>query len=244
MDDTPADRQRVRWAPIDLAVFISFFLGTVFIVTPGAFLVWRFFDPTLTVDTISVFQELLIQGLMNVVVVGFILLMIKFHEGSILPTLRFSYSPRLPLVRLFLGGMFLAITVTIFSQFFPGPETPLEKRLTTSTSILAFGVFGAVIAPLLEEIIFRGFIFTALADIEGARVAVPLTAFLFAIPHAHQLWGNWSALLMIFLVGYVLTMVRNRFDSVVAPFIVHTSYNAMILGMSALGSALARGGPR
>jgi len=243
MDDS-ADRQRVRWAPLDLAVFTSFFLGAVFLLTPAAFLVWRFFDPKLTVDTLSVVQELILQGLMNLAVVGFILLMIKFHDGSIPATLRFAYNSRLPLMRLIFWGVFLAITVTIFSQYFPGPETPLEKRLTTTTSIAAFAVFGAFFAPFLEEIIFRGFVFTALADIEGEKIAVPLTALLFTIPHAHQLWGNWSALLVIFVVGYVLTMIRNRFDSVVASIIVHTSYNTMILGMSVLGSALARSGAR
>jgi membrane protease YdiL (CAAX protease family) len=244
MDDSPPELHRVHWAPIDLAIFISFFLGTVFLLTPGAVLVWRLFDPSLTLESLSILQELMIQGLMNLVIVGFIFLMIKFHDGSVLATLRLAYKQRLPLVRLIVGGLFLAITVQILSQFFPGPESPLEKRLTTSVSIIAFAVFGTFFAPFLEEIIFRGFIFTALADIEGAKAAVPLTALLFAIPHAHQLWGNWSALLLIFGVGYVLTMVRDRFDSVVASSIVHTSYNAMILGMSALGWALARGGAR
>jgi len=241
MDDSPADQRRIRWAPIDLAVFTSFFLGAVFLITPAVFLVWRFFDPRLTIENLSVAQELMIQGLMNLAIVGFILLMIKFYGGAIAATLRLTYSRRLPSMRLIFGGMFLAITVTIFSQYFPGPETPLEKRLTTSTAIIAFSIFGAFFAPFLEEIIFRGFVFTALEDIEGAKTAVPLTALLFAIPHAHQLWGNWSALGVIFVVGYVLTAVRHRFDSVVASVIVHTSYNAMILGMSLLGMALSSG---
>ena len=83
--------------------------------------------------------------------------------------------------RLIAAGAFLAITVLLVSSFFPTPsDSPLEKLLTTTPSIVMFVVFGIAAAPILEEIIFRGFLFTALMDLCGWRVAVAITAVLFA----------------------------------------------------------------
>ncbi len=60
--------------------------------------------------------------------------------------------------RLIAAGAFLAITVLLVSSFFPTPsDSPLEKLLTTTPSIVMFVVFGIAAAPILEEIIFRGF---------------------------------------------------------------------------------------
>jgi len=41
-------------------------------------------------------------------------------------------------------------------------------------------------------------------------------------------------------VGYVLTVVRKRTDSLIPSVIMHTTYNAMIFGLPALGSMLSR----
>ena len=141
--------------------------------------------------------------------------------------------------RLVAGGCLLAITVLVVSFLLPMPaESPIEKLLATPFSILVFSVFGIAFAPFLEEVIFRGFVFTALVDTAGPTVGVLVTATLFAALHAVQLWGNWSAIAVIFLVGLVLTLVRYRTDSVVSSIIMHTAYNAVIFGISGLGALL------
>jgi len=43
---------------------------------------------------------------------------------------------------------------------------------------------------------------------------------------------------VILLVGYVLTIVRQRTHSVIPSVIIHTAYNAMIFGAAALGALL------
>src|SRR6185436_8133956 len=98
-----------------------------------------------------------------------------------------------------------AISVLIVSQFLPSSgQTPLEKLLTTRSAILMFAVFGVAVAPMLEEIIFRGFLFKVLSEIGGTRIAIPVTAGLFALLHAGQLAGNWGSVALIFVVGCIL----------------------------------------
>jgi membrane protease YdiL (CAAX protease family) len=244
MEDSPSEPQ-FRWAPLDLAVFTLFFFFTVLLLPSGILLLLRLFDPTIQVETLSGVQQIMMQALMDLVLVGFILFLIKIHGGEALASLRFSHKQPLPVWQLIAGGVALALFIVTLSQFFPSPkESPFENLLTTTVSTIAFVFFGTFVAPFLEEVIFRGFVFTALADIEGPRLAIPLTAFLFALPHAPQLWRNWGALFLIFFAGYVFTIVRHRFGSLVPAIILHTAYNATIYGLSGIGWALSSGQPR
>jgi len=67
---------------------------------------------------------------------------------------------------------------------------------------------------------------------------VPSTAALFTLLHVPQLWGSWAGILLILLVGYVLSLVRDRTNSLIPSFIIHTAYNAMLFGVFALSTLL------
>jgi len=229
-----------HWEPLDLVIFVAFFAVTLVFLPVGSFLLFQFFQPDLTIETLSGVQQISMQALMDCLLVGFILLLInKLHRRPILSTLHFTRTENMAVGRLIAAGAFLAITVLLVSSFFPTPsDSPLEKLLTTTPSLVMFVVFGIAAAPILEEIIFRGFLFTALMDLFGWRVAVVITSVLFAGLHLSQLRGNWPAVIVIFLVGFVLTLVRYRTDSLIPSVIMHTAYNAMIFGISAIGTVL------
>jgi membrane protease YdiL (CAAX protease family) len=66
-----------------------------------------------------------------------------------------------------------------------------------------------------------------LENCSGALALVG-TAACFALIHGEQLGHAWAPLLVIFIVGLVLTVVRARAHSVGASFIVHAFYNATL----------------
>ena len=72
-------------------------------------------------------------------------------------------------------------------------------------------------------------------------IAVSVTAILFALLHLPQLWGSWAGVVLIFVVGYVLSYVRLRANSLIPSFIIHTSYNAMLFGVFALSTFVQKG---
>ena len=232
-----------RWQRMDLVAFAGFFIAVVVALPSAIFLVLRLFRPGLQPTDLSGVEQISIQALMDVVLVGFIFFMIRvLHGRQILETLHWRHTEKIPVMFLISAGAFLAVTVLIASTLFPTPsESPLEKLLSTTPSIVAFVFFGIAMAPLLEEIIFRGFIYTLLADVYSPAVAVPITSVLFAALHVSQLRGNWPAVVLILLVGYVLTVVRKRSNSLIPSVIMHTAYNAMIFGIAALGALLEHG---
>jgi membrane protease YdiL (CAAX protease family) len=83
-----------------------------------------------------------------------------------------------------------------------------------------------LLAPAVEEMIFRGYIYPVIARSWGIASGVIVTGVLFGGLHAQQLWGGPWQIASIVVVGIVLTLVRAKTGSVLASFVVHTSYNS------------------
>jgi uncharacterized protein len=112
-----------------------------------------------------------------------------------------------------------------FDQFF---KHPFEAYLTS--------LFAISLGPLMEELFFRGFLYPVLARRMGVVKAVILTAVGFGLIHALQLGFAWGLVLIIFLVGVVLTIVRAVTRSVASGFVVHVAYNLTLTLMGFISS--------
>ncbi len=67
-----------------------------------------------------------------------------------------------------------------------------------------------LIAPFVEELIFRGFLLPLIAKSVGPWLAIVLTAILFALPHGAQNEWAWQQLTLIALAGVAFGFVRVR----------------------------------
>lgn len=109
------------------------------------------------------------------------------------------------------------------------PSTPLydvvEKTQSTSLLLIFVGI-ATVVAPLIEEIIFRGYFFYVLRRAKGERTAVYCISLTFAFLHVGQYWGDWMAIGMVVLLGFALTLLRAKTQSTLASVIAHYLYNA------------------
>ena len=241
--DEPAPQS--PWRIADLIVFAVFSLLTVLFLPITALRVWHIFNPELRVADLTAVDQVILQGLMNSVLVGFIAFLIKVvHRQSFVETIHWFRNHQFSIGFLISLGATLAISVLLVSSFFPaGEPPPIERLLSSATAVYVFAIFGIGAAPLFEEIIFRGFLFKVLFDIGGSGMAVSVTAILFALLHLPQLWGSWGGVILIFIVGYILSFVRLRSNSLIPSFIIHTSYNTMLFGVFAL-STFVQKGPR
>ena len=230
------------WSMVDLIVFGVFFLATVLLLPFSVIRIWRLFEPGLRVADLTATDQVLLQGVMNLVIVGFIAFLIRgVHGQSFLETIHWYKNHQFGAGFLISLGATLAISVLIVSSFFPPAEpSPIERLLSSTTSLYVFAIFGIGVAPLFEEIIFRGFLFKVLFDIRGPGAAVSVTAILFALLHLPQLWGSWAGVVLIFVVGYVLSHVRLRSNSLIPSFIIHTSYNGMLFSVFALSTFIQK----
>jgi len=124
------------------------------------------------------------------------------------------------------AGILLAIGVQLISMLLPVPRAlPIDKYFQSRQGAWMMSIFGVTMAPLFEELFFRGFLYPVLARRTGITLGVVLTAIGFAVLHASQLAGAWAPLLMLFLVGLVLTLVRVVKNAVAPTFLMHVGYN-------------------
>ena len=129
------------------------------------------------------------------------------------------------------AGILVALSVGLLSNVVPMPKqhVPIEQLLEQPGALLLFAIFGVLVAPAIEEIVFRGFLYPAVERRHGQPAAIFATAALFSVVHFSQYGGHWAILLLLFYVGAVFGFVRARSGSVKATTILHASYNATFL---------------
>ena len=128
-----------------------------------------------------------------------------------------------------LVGFALSLSLQLLAHLLPIPkDLPIDSFFKTPAEAWALAILSVTLAPLMEELFFRAFLYPVLARRLGLPVAVFVTALAFALLHGAQLMFAWGPVLVIFLVGMVLTMVRARTNSVAAGVLIHMSYNGTI----------------
>ena len=136
-----------------------------------------------------------------------------------------------------LSGFFLAcVSATIIAVREVQPTTPLGEILDAADSpwaILAFIVLAILAAPLIEEVIFRGYFFRVLKDVKGLPAAIVIISLIFTFMHVGQYWGDWGAIGMVFLMGCLLTILRALSQTLTASVIAHYAYNGGLIVISA-----------
>jgi membrane protease YdiL (CAAX protease family) len=132
------------------------------------------------------------------------------------------------------GGVAMAVgslTCSVLLQKWIPKELPIDSYMKTRASAYAVALFGIVVAPLVEELFFRGFLYPALARKIGMAAGVIFTSAGFALMHEGQLARAWAPLLVIFLVGVCLTVVRAATKSVAFTVLMHMSYNTTLFAL-------------
>jgi membrane protease YdiL (CAAX protease family) len=91
-------------------------------------------------------------------------------------------------------------------------------------SIALFFVVAALSAPLTEELVFRGWLYTALRAKLGVAASLIVSSILFALAH----WESTHLYaLVVFPVGLALGFIRERAGSLKASMTFHALYNTV-----------------
>jgi membrane protease YdiL (CAAX protease family) len=127
------------------------------------------------------------------------------------------------------AGFVLSVGLQAFAHLLPMPkELPMDRFFRTPQEAWALSLFGTAVAPLMEELFFRGFLYPVLVRRLGTIAAVILTSASFGLIHAPQLGHAWGPVLVIFLVGLTLTITRAVTKSVAPGFLIHVAYNTTL----------------
>jgi len=120
-------------------------------------------------------------------------------------------------------------SIVQIAERFTGPtDNALERVLQSSRAAALATAFAATVtAPLVEEIVFRGILYSALRRLAGAVWAVSIVLLLFALIHVPQYWPSYGVISTILMLSFVLTTIRARTGKLLPCFVIHLVFNSI-----------------
>ena len=106
------------------------------------------------------------------------------------------------------------------------------QEALSSGALLELILTVVVVAPIIEELIMRGFVQRGWAASRlGPTLAILLTTFVWTIMHQQY---DWPLLVNIFCIGLLFGWLRNRSGSTLLTILLHITQNAAVLIHTAL----------
>jgi membrane protease YdiL (CAAX protease family) len=130
------------------------------------------------------------------------------------------------------GGAALSPLISLVASLLRTPEVRMDilDQLDKQPVILAlFGVMAVTVAPLFEEMLFRGFLQPLLSRTFGVFAGILVTSVLFGALHAMQYKFVWQYVAAVSLVGAILGVVRYRTGSIITSSLMHACYNLVFV---------------
>lgn len=125
------------------------------------------------------------------------------------------------------------------------PKTPLDKLLDSSRATALTTAFVATFtAPLVEEIIYRGVLYSALQRAIGAVWAVVFVFALFALVHVPQYVTSLGAITAILILSLFLTFVRAYTGQLLPCVVIHLVFNGIQSFFIVFGPYLEKASPQ
>lgn len=236
--DGPAPpRPPERWTLLDLLLFLVFsvftfaFMGILALAAYSALrpvVGWSLPSRALAQNT---FFLLGVQLAAYILIFGYIYILVVYHYGlAFWEGMHWGRLSLRTLLRYVAGGILLTLTIQTAAAFFPDKGTfPLEKMFSSQDASYALAIFAVLIGPFMEELIFRGVLFSIFEARAGLIFAVVATAVLFAAMHIPEYSGAWNHVLFIFAVGLALSIVRALTRSLAPCVILHVTYNGCLM---------------
>ncbi len=123
--------------------------------------------------------------------------------------------------------LYAAVIVNLFEQEVGTDVSELTEDISSPGMVLTALIIGSVIvAPLVEETFFRGFLFTAFRRRYGWKKGALISAGLFSIVHL-----NPVAIPSLFLLGFAFAYLFHRTGSLWPPMIMHAIWNGVVIGL-------------
>jgi membrane protease YdiL (CAAX protease family) len=143
-------------------------------------------------------------------------------------SLGWGWHPQFKMVHA-VGLAFLMIGVGgALEEILPHTETDLERFL--KMGILArimVAALAVMTAPLIEEIVYRGVVYSSVERLIGRGAAVFFVTLLFTAVHVPQYWGSVAAITAIVSLSFVLTLTRAWTGKLLPCVVIHLVYNVV-----------------
>jgi membrane protease YdiL (CAAX protease family) len=127
------------------------------------------------------------------------------------------------------GGALLGFSLSLLGTALRTPKvkSPFENLGGTPLSFALLALMAVILAPIFEELFFRGFLQPLLTRTFGAIAGILITAALFGGLHAPEYSWAWQYAFCVSLAGVVFGYLRYRTNSIIPCTVMHGCFNAL-----------------
>jgi len=234
MPDGIPGKAHVAWGILDVAraVVTVVFLG--YALSAAAAVISKAFHFNIDTNLRMIFGTFFIDIIAGAVILYFALVKYKERLSSLGIGLSGFYKNAIAGIMAYVFIFPILIVALIVSMLllnaigYKQPPQPVfdifieEKR---NSMILFLAIFVAVLGPIIEEIFFRGFLYSALKKHVGIFAGVAISGALFSALHA-----NLAGFLPIMILGVLMAFLYETTGSLITSISVHILHNSIILG--------------
>ena len=121
-----------------------------------------------------------------------------------------------------LGGMFF---LNFMLSILPIPADLLGDLSSGMSSLTSYPfwlaiIVNAILIPILEEVVFRGYLFSRLGKAMPAVVAAVISSVVFGLCHGGLVWAIWAG-----ITGLIICVVRVKSGSIIPGIVFHIIMN-------------------
>ena len=151
----------------------------------------------------------------------------KFGQYSFFKTLGFTTGGVRWWHYLLIFFAFFALAAVV-GLYFPDTENELIRILKSSrAAVLAVAFMATFTAPIVEEVVYRGVLYSPLQRSIGVPAAVVAVTLIFALVHVPQYYESPQTIILLTLLSLILTLMRAFSGSLLPCIILHTMVNGV-----------------
>jgi membrane protease YdiL (CAAX protease family) len=211
------------WGYLDVLMFAGMLLPCLFL----AFLVvpWACRLNTKEHPWEVVPEQLVLYALLLGVLAGMFRLQYDRPLWRSLGWVPMRVPPAWPLI----AGMLTAIAVSLVGIWIQVPQTenPMTKLLESPGAVVPIAIFGVTVAPLVEELLFRGFLQPLFVRTLGVVLGIVMANIPFGILHYAEYGNSWRHVVLITMAGTAFGVMRQATGSTRASTLMHAAYNGL-----------------
>ncbi len=225
----------IRWTIKD----ILFILLLTFLLSYFLFLILEFIIEVIDAEVVTTeIKELIISFIQAVLLGGLPVLVWKIKYKLSLKEVGFTWSNTSIILNYgIIGGIFICLAIIIFNNFLynivdstlglTAPTQSVIKDLLNSPNynfFISHSLLIVIVAPITEEIFFRGFIYPYFKKKFGKVKGIILNGIIFGLAHS-SFWLFFATC----LGGSILALIYERTESIYSCILAHSVWNMIIV---------------
>jgi len=223
----------VSWNVSDLVRIILVIVFMAYIIGMIGTALFKAFNINMSMNLGMIINTFFIDIVAGIVIVYFVVYKYKENLEALGLKLSSSFKNILSGITGYIFMLPLLFTVLAVSVWLlniigytPPPQPVFEVFMKESRSrvLLFLTIFVSVFGPIIEEMFFRGFMYSAIKKRFGVLIGMILSASIFSVLHT-----NIVGFLPIMVLGMFLAYLYEKTGSLVAPMVVHIIHNSVII---------------